>query len=147
MPPRCQRYWNYLAMIFKWDTIKRLQWTIKNMLETKEKNRKTQKETESFNSKRRTMRRKKRRKKNQMKILQLKETWTEYPVNFHWMNLAELKRSGQRTGVLEDRTEITQSKPEEIQTETKKWTETKLSMKREEDLTFMSLESHMERRR
>ena len=33
------------------------------MLETKEKNRKTQKETESFNSKRRTMRRKKRRKK------------------------------------------------------------------------------------
>ena len=31
-----------------------------------------------------------------MKILQLKETWTEYPVNFHWMNLAELKRSGQR---------------------------------------------------
>ena len=36
------------------------------------------------------------------------------------MNLAELKRSGERTGVLEDRTEITQSKPEEIQTETKK---------------------------
>ena len=53
------------------------------MLETKEKNRKTQNETESFNSKRRTMRRKKRRKKNQMKILQLKETLTEYPVNFH----------------------------------------------------------------
>jgi len=35
------------------------------MLETKEKNRKTQKETESFNNKRRTMRRKKRRKKNE----------------------------------------------------------------------------------
>ena len=33
------------------------------MPETKEKNRKTQKETESFNNKRRTMRRKKRRKK------------------------------------------------------------------------------------
>ena len=63
------------------------------------------------------------------------------------MNLAELKRSGERTGVLEDRTEITQSKPEEIQTETKKCTETKLSMKREKDLTFMSMESHMERRR
>ena len=53
------------------------------MPETKEKNRKTQKETESFNNKRRTMRRKKRRKKNQMKILQLKETLTEYPANFH----------------------------------------------------------------
>ena len=35
------------------------------MLETKEKNSKTQKETESFNNKRRTMRRKKRRKKNE----------------------------------------------------------------------------------
>ena len=35
------------------------------MLETKEKNRKTQKETESFNNKRRTMRRKKRKKKNE----------------------------------------------------------------------------------
>lgn len=44
-----------------------------------------------------------RRGERKMKILQLKETLTEYPVNFHWMNLAELKRSGERTGVLEDR--------------------------------------------
>ena len=53
------------------------------MFETRKKNRKIQKETESFNNKRRTMRRKKRRKRNQIKILQLKETLTEYPVNFH----------------------------------------------------------------
>ena len=58
-----------------------------------------------------------------------------------------MKRSGERTGVLEDRIEITQSKPEEIQTETNKWTEPKLSMETDEDLTFMSLESYMERKR
>ena len=32
--------------------------------------------------------------------------------------LSRMKRSGERTGALEDRIEITQSKPEEIQTET-----------------------------
>ena len=58
-----------------------------------------------------------------------------------------MKRSGERTGVPEDRIEITQSKPEEIQTETNKGTEPKLSMKTDEDLTFMSLESYMERKR